>query len=1004
MSTGAVDVRLVTQTPALLHGGRYVHHGVPRQSVFQMVSNSFQTSGESNKAPAAIPKGIHLHANQLRYHASNAADTNLHDEPPNGRQKIVRVENIPERLVRLPITECPVIVARRSTSQYERTDQQIQTERYVVYHNGHHLANETECLSEKGVVHLKPSGYQTQATSIPVTTGNSVYLAFSDIQSSNTVQMGARYPVNIQNPRIPNTAGELRHHSHPSGPNPARVAHDAFLERGDNDIYTPSNAPPSGFIHSHPRGNRYSVLESEPGVSSVMRQPPNVLVPNGVQPTLPFSYSKVPSGPHVLGGSNRLPRQQLVPVVPSASTFRIKASSAAASGSIHDSAIPAASPVNPHHPEENNPLSRGEYQKDPNFTKRHLHCETPKYVSAALPVHPMNAVPTDNHLVSHSPAHQLSVYRQKEPIGDRSYKAHFPHHIVYVPANGASFVSGPMPLDTGDVHGQSCLAEVYNTREARQQASISTSQSFKVNGGAQYSTGYASASHSGGPSPVNVPEGLTKFPIQYPYRPGYERSCRPVGGEYSAQNHRIDLTSSVHHDTPPYSKSNVMMAAHPSPNYATQAISQPTSAQVLTTSNPHFGSMNGHVPAESNNISFSENSAFHKIVHYQDAGKDRNGHHSVVNSWIVPEQQQHNNNSDDSFKPSYGRPSSWSNNISSHTLPHIRRDHPSIPRVCDSLIATQEPRCYISVDSKPPVDNEKEQLKFHETPRKHQEIVQSHQAKIPGIVQEQPDNKLEKLTKFVVGVETKIQWNKINNNNKKKSNGSEVKDMQIVSVSSTHSPRDDSTKTPSNSSGSESEDPVCMIRLERVYYSANAIPSRHSQNSAISEKQVSKLCTCDVDVQRKKLASLPGETQQAISNSGYSSKQTNFVPQAFSSKTSRDLSAVKKGRKSSYVPAASSVKRKANVSSGINDGVCSVKRKKMEKTKSTVTPKRTVITELGNVKTSLEILSTKDLTVQLDASKNACLEDVKQASERKERRIVCQRIRKRCTRKVRINS
>ena len=56
----------------------------------------------------------------------------------------------------------------------------------------------------------------------------------------------------------------------------------------------------------------------------------------------------------------------------------------------------------------------------------------------------------------------------------------------------------------------------------------------------------------------------------------------------------------------------------------------------------------------------------------------------------------------------------------------------------------------------------------------------------------------------------------------------------------------------------------------------------------------------------------------------------------------------------------------------------------MEKTKSTVTP---VITELGKDKTSLEILSTNDVTVQLDGNEKSCLENVEQASKKKESRI-----------------
>ena len=1022
MNTAVSDVRLVMEPPARSHQGQYVYSGIPQQVYFQVASNSFHASGESVRqkdisisaieAQAAIPKGMYLHERQLRYNALNAAEkslkhlhhlnpvqlqeneflkqptekinnyhfngretlaaaTNLHNEPHNGNLGVVLVENVPECLPCLPINECLDIDAGRSTTQYEST-QQIRAERFHAYQHGHQFAFETECSSENRVMHLKPSSYQPQTTCIPVTRDNKVHLAFNSVQSSKTIQMGPRYPVNVQNPRVPNTAGEPKHHSHPNWLNPAPVTYEGFPEHGNNGIYQPSRAPHPHF-HSYSQGRSYSVLEPESDLNSVQRQPPDVVVPNGVQTTAPFSYSEEPFVHHFSGGSNRPLAQQMVADFPSASAFRSQTSTAVAAVGIH-STVPGKSSVNPSHLEDNSPLSRGEYQKHPN----HVYCETPKYVSAALPVHPINAMPTDENIAAHPPARQLPVYTQEDPVENGCQKADFPIRIVYVPSDSASCLTAPRPCYTGNANGQSCPAHVFNAREARPSVSVSASQPFHTNGEVQYTTSYASAPNSiCGSSKV---KSLFQPPSQ-----GY---CYPAGETCSTPNHRIDLMSSVHHKTPSYSKSNAMMAAPlDRPNYGAQAIRQPASTQVLTTSNTHFGLINGYVPSGSNNISRSENSAFRKIVHYQDAGKDQDDPHSRVDSLIAPKQQQHDNNSGDSFKPSHGSPSRWSNNFSLHASPHLGRGYPTAmlrnPTVCGSSIATKEPSCYISVDSKPQVDNEKEQFKFSDT-RKCQEIVQSHvEGKMPCIEQEQPDSKLEKLTKFVVGVESKIQWNKVNNNNNKnKSNGSDMKDLQIVSVSSTRSPRDDSTTSPFNSSGSESEDPFCMIRLERVYYSSNTVPSRHCQSSTTSLEQGSKLVEYNVDRQKRKFSSLPGETHQTTANIGHSSR----------SKTS----AVKKVRKTSHVSVAGSVKRKANVSSAIIDGVCGVKRKKMEKTKSIIPQEGTVITALGKVKTSLEILSTNNLTVRL--------EDVKQKSEKKETRIICERIRKRCSRKLRINS
>lgn len=605
----------------------------------------------------------------------------------------------------------------------------------------------------------------------------------------------------------------------------------------------------------------------------------------------------------------------------------------------------------------------------------------------------MNGVPTDVHLLSLPPARQLPICTPEEANENRSQKAHFPVHIVYVPPNGASCVTALRPCHAADLSGQSCSAEVYNTRDVRQPVSSNANQSFQTNGKVQYTTGYA-------PSQVNASEGLMKVPIQYSCQSTFEGYCRPTGKEISALNHRIDSMNSVHQETPPDSKSNAMLVALTGrPDYVAQAICQLVSAQGLTTSSPRFRSMNDHVPAtEPNNISRNAYSAF------QGQGKSRGGPNSNVNSWIAPKQQPHNQNSGDDFK--YGGPSSWSNNIDGYASSHITRSYPTIlthdPRVCDSLTTTEEPRCYISVDSKPQGqgDKKKEQFKFSEAVTRCQE-VQSHDGRMPCIDQEQRAKKLEKLTQFVVGVEKKIHWNKIRNNNKK-SNRSEEGDVQIVSVSSTHSPRDDPTETHSNSSQSESDDAFCMIRLERVYYSTNAIPSRHAQSAVISQEQGSKPSEFGVDAQKGKLTSLPGDTHQIIANCEYSSKQSSSV--ASRNKTSKGLPLVTKVHKTAHVPDACSVKRKADVNSTKTDGVWNAKQKKMEKNKSKVSPKGTVTTALREVNKSVEILSTKELTVQLDCDGKTFLEDLKKISEETDARIIRERVRKRCSRKARINS
>ncbi|KAJ7365325.1 hypothetical protein OS493_005429 [Desmophyllum pertusum] len=741
-----------THPPARFHGGmQYVHPVMPQRAYFQMAaSTSFQASGESvsqkdnsssaiEATPPATPKesGIYLYSNQLRYHASNAtennlkrfghlypaqlrqkceslqsngkikadylecqqrapetytAELNLHNKLPNGIQKIVRVQN-PGYVVCSPTPECPAVDARSPTRQFE-SSARIKPESYHAYQKGHRLGHENEYLSGERVVYLKPSGYQTQPTT-----------------------------------------EEPKHYAHGTWPNLAPVPHGVIADPGPNGIYTPFKVPPNS-IHSYSKASPNSVSEKlDSGVNSVRCQPSNVAVQNGVQPTLPFSHSEVPSVHHFSGGNNNLPTRQMTPDFHSASTFIIHASTAVASNGVH-STVPAASYVNPYRPEDNDSLSRPEYQKDPNSTQYHGFREPPKCATAALAVHNMNTVPTNAHFVTHPPApRQLPVFTPAELIESHSRKAHFPVRVLYVPpqADGASCVTAPNSCHT-----------------------------------AHYTSGYANVS-----SQVNASEGLNKaIPIQYPYQPASEGFCRPVGGEISALNHCIDSMSSLHQKTLAYSKSNVLMVAPPGrPNYAALTKSQPAIAQVSTASNSHFVIMNGHdVHRESNYISHNETSGFHKMVHLQEAEKSQDGPNSVVNnSWIVTKQQLHHNSGD-----SHGRSSGCSHNIAGYAAScHAGMSYPTIlprtPIECDNSIATKEPRCYISVDSKPQVEKEKEQPSFSHTPRSLPELTQPHEGKIPCIDNQQPDNKLAKLTNFVVGVETKIHDNYKKNYEKNKS-------------------------------------------------------------------------------------------------------------------------------------------------------------------------------------------------------------------------------------------
>ena len=788
------------------------------------------------------------------------------------------------------------------------------------------------------VAYLKPRGYQTQPTRMPMATGNPFHLTFSGIQS-NAYQLEPKPPMDIQNLRLPRTHGKPKHYPQPMwrnlGPVPFTHSVHSYSEVSPNLI----------------RENR------EPDANSVKRRPLNMVASNAIQPTLPLSNSVMPSVHNSSTRSDYYPVRsvrQMTTDSSSASTFRtVQASTVTSPGGIL-SAIPAASPYNPH---GMNPLSRGENEKDATSTKRHVCCESPKQVTAAVPDHIVNAMPRDVHLVSHLPARLSRIYTPEEANENRSQKAHFPVHIVYVPPN-ASRVNATRPCRAADLNGQLYSAEVYNTWDVRQPVSVNASQPLKTSGKLQYRTCYA-------PSQVRASEGLMKVPIQHSYQSTFAGFCRPTGKETSALNNRIDSMNSVHQETPPSSKTSTIMVAPPRrPNYVAQAICQPLSAQSLMTSNLRFRSMN--VPEESRNANPT----------FQEQGKSRGDPCSRVRPWIVPNHQPRNQNSGNGFK--YGGPSSWNNNAPGYASPHITRGYqatlPRHPRVCDGLTIMKEPHCHISVDSKPPQAYRKqEEFKFAEAATRCREMVQSREYRMPCVDQEQQAKQLEKLTKFVVGVETKIHWNKIRNNSEI-SNRIKEQDMQVISVSNTHNSPADTTETHSNLSQSDSDDAFCMMRLERVYYSINATPSTHAQSSVVSQEQGSEPSEFDADFHRGNLTNPRGDTHQITANCEYGSEQSS--PVATRNKSSKGSSLGMKVLKNVQVPDSRPVKRKANVSSTKRDEVCNAKRKKMEKNKSYVSPKGTVIPALAKVKKSVEILPMKELTAQLESGSKTFLEDL----------------------------
>ena len=236
----------------------------------------------------------------------------------------------------------------------------------------------------------------------------------------------------------------------------------------------------------------------------------------------------------------------------------------------------------------------------------------------------------------------------------------------------------------------------------------------------------------------------------------------------------------------------------------------------------------------------------------------------------------------------------------------------------------------MSVDSKPQDEEEKEQSKL---PQEMGRLPEKTEARFPEVSSpsnsSSSDDKLSKLVTFVVGLETEIHWNKCKPKKDRKNSSESENEMKIVNISSTQRSDDPSTETPSDSSGSDSEDSLGMIRLERVYYSASPhVKSPNDVQRPDLPTTPHRLFDASVpDSQSWTFSAPPVDRRQTIS--GYNLDQSDSI--MFRNKARKDASVVKKNRKTSQVPCASSgiTKRDAKIIKG-DESRC-VKRKKIQK-------------------------------------------------------------------------
>ena len=863
MISATTNGHVINRSTTHFHGGHYAYPSAPQQCHCQLcISNAFPkrihgqqlSSGEAvnqlkeTTAPFHRISSVYHNSSEVQYHISGPVDdnegkrlisyyyypsrfgeNNLFDENtyssknskavyshhqetrkeastahlrrlPKGVQKVeLAGKNPGYHVLYTPREQNPTGVSRRYEMEQVETATKVKAKIYEAYLKGLSQDDKGKYLSEKEIVFLKPCGFQTQPISVPVSADDRGQME-RGTQRSEVTQLGPRYSADFKNPRAPNTIKDQKSHlADPSWPRlPLSVATQAFAEPNTNGVHAPE-VTQTDSIQPYPRGivnplPQKLALDGQLSVQSVRCHPSSVIVQNASRPALPFSHSEVPFSSHYLHGNSYTAEK--------CSPGRSHVATSVPSNGVHSSKQTAPS-VNHYYPDEYSPLTNEYRQEDTNSAK-FRESETPKCVH---PKRVLVAIP----------------FRYPDVLmEDRSQKVNFPvRAIPYVHPHGESYHAASSSSLKEDVSSSKHCNDFYNAREVHQNLSPTNgSLPFKsdcvphYNGFAPDTPGYKNAYPSNEPSQGQAVEGLTTSPTQlFHCQPVPEGFCCPLG---SGKGTPDAIISDSH---------SPLRSCHPKPGYPTTTARHPASVEVLATSNPRLGPMNGHVPPETYNIHHSEISAFNSRACHRGAEDTKDGRKAIANDFhlVLTPQPPRSIRSAGNDSKSISLPR-FSNSIAEQASSSSQLKHPTRSNTLDeghNSLTTKEPRCYISVDSKPQVEQEKEQSDLSHNNRR---FPKSTQTQSPGVAitplnHSHREDRLTKLTTFVVGLETQIQKPK---KNARKESESET-GMQIVSISSTQHGNQLPTDTPSDSSGSDSEDGLGMIRLERVYYSADPL-------------------------------------------------------------------------------------------------------------------------------------------------------------------------------------
>ena len=685
------------------------------------------------------------------------------------------------------IVDSPSVQGGPQTSDCFKSEEKVKAEMYKTCQNGFFPVRQKEFISENEVILLKPSGYHTQR-GLPVPIANHDHSTHG-IQSS---------PVETLTPQTLHNDGELkRHFAGSTWPRTTPLVDKNFVELMKNDIRAPA------VVHVDSIENCLGEIANSPQQNSESIQQKRY------HPTSAIAASKsrpkfISSSHPPYGNSFSVQRQIQGPDVPVVQH--------------HLHTATAFQGVQEHNPKANpHTCPPGK----PFESARRTKCASPDRIFEDLPV--------------------------RCPAASTGGGLHQKANSTIIPTPCVAFPSASYARyrDKKEMSSVYTFYAESNTIQKEQQNAHSIDLSFKGDGCSQPTdlASKTSACECSAQSQTNESE---KVPICSALCLRYPNSGRgysqPLGS-----GKRCDVTHLDSHEPQLlyHPKPAPLLLDFPRGQAHTQLPSvchhNHVNVQALQTSNLHDEPKNTRLPSESCGINQSQYSAFHSGFHQQQPNKSREdlaslGNHSQA---LLNHQMWKQTSADNTCEP---RNPPCSSDVMRRTPSFLRVDRPSPSAVkhisgkFNDSLKMEVPSCYISADSKlqdPPELEEKQRSISPEEQERCQlknKVKQSPELTKQSHNNTYPEDTVTRLITFVVGLETEI----LSPKKKRNPPSPSVNLMQAASwPQATVKPP---SGKPFDSSATDCEDSVDMIRLERVYYSVHtqSPSSRENNRPALS--------------------------------------------------------------------------------------------------------------------------------------------------------------------------